>query len=141
MPVPRGHVLLVFLEMVPPFNSGETAALPIERAACLVKAGRARYVDPPAGVDAAGTPKDVKSEGVPDGVKHKGGGYFFIGFKDDDGNDIIVKGKKAAVKAHEALVAEAVKSKKDPDPDPNDEGGGDPPDPEGDGGEGENPED
>jgi len=102
MPLPRGHSLLKFVRMVPPFNAGETAALPYERANALVKMGAALFVNPPAGLDAAGAPAPKESKELPEGIWHKGGGYYVIGV-DSDGVDIIVKGRDEALEAFAAL--------------------------------------
>lgn len=130
--VPRGHILVRFLTMCPPYNPEETAALPYARSKSLVECGAALYVDPPAGVDAAGAVKDNKPS-LPGGVTHKGGGYYVVGV-DEDGNEIIVKGKEAALEAAALALDPATDDDSDPDPDPDpdaDEGDGDPdPDPE-----------
>jgi len=119
MAVPRGHVLVTFVKMVPPFRVKEQAALPFERAEKLVKLGAALYVTPPPGRDAAGGPKVSKD--LPDGVRHKGGGYYVIG-EDADGLEIVIKGRDEALEAFAALDVPDPNPDPDPDPDPDDEG-------------------
>lgn len=120
MPVPRGHILIRFLRMVPPYLSNETAALPFARAKGLVEFGSAVYVDPPAGLDASGAQvvdaKASDNDGLPVEVVHKGGGYYVIG-EDEDGVEVIVKGKDAALEAAARLAAPPDPDVGDDDPD------------------------
>lgn len=116
MPVPRGHVLVRFTSMVPPFNTGEQAAMPFQRARQLVRIGSALYVDPPAGLSVDGAPVADPAQELPEGIVHKGGGYYEIGETGKDGEPVLVKGKAAALKRYTKLHGEL---------DDDDGGGGD----------------